>query len=77
MNNRTKGSTRQPVPDSHATVPDSHARYQTEKVGIPLSVEFPCLRYEKYMSNVAVERKRTYMSYVAARGLTTLNTTVH
>ena len=46
MNNRTKGTARQPVPDSHATVPDSNARYQTEKVGTPLSMEFSCLRYE-------------------------------
>ena len=45
MNNRTKGSARQPVPNSHA-------RYQPEKVGTPLLVEFSCLRYKKTLSEV-------------------------
>ena len=40
MNKRSAG---QPVPDSHA-------RYQTEKVGTPLPVEFSCLRYENSKS---------------------------
>ena len=64
MNNRTKGSARQPVPDSHATVPDSHARYQTEKVGTPLSVEFSCLRYEKMLSHPKVSGLRQHFCTV-------------
>ena len=39
--------TRQP-----RAVPDRHARYQIEKVGTPLSVEFSCLRYEKSLIHV-------------------------
>ena len=44
MNKRERRTacTRQP-----RAVPDRHARYQTEKVGTPLPVEFSCLRYEK------------------------------
>ena len=53
--NRTKGRTRQPVPDSHATVPDSHARYQTEKVETPFPIEFSCLRYENKKSHMQMQ----------------------
>ena len=58
MNNRTKGSARQPVPDSHATAPDVHTRYQTEKVETALSMEFSCLRYENGRTNT-VSRSTT------------------
>ena len=60
MNNRTKGSAIQSVPDSHATAPDSHAQYQTEKVGTPLSVEFSCLRYEKYIAGDGIKGMYRY-----------------